>query len=165
MSKKMLVVLSILVMAAMVLTSCKPAAVATEAPVVVETAAPVVPAEPAFKVGFVTDTGGIDDKSFNTTQWNGVLRAQEELGIEPKFIQSDEASQYVPNLTEFASQGYDLIIAAGWAIGADMAKVAMDYPDLKFSIVDYSYPDRLHSRWHHRQERVRSECNRTGIPD
>jgi basic membrane protein A len=141
MSKKMLVVLSILVMAAMVLTSCKPAAVATEAPVTVETAAPVTPAEPALKVGFVTDTGGIDDKSFNTTQWNGVLRAQTDLGIEPKFIQSDEATQYIPNLTEFASQGYDLIIAAGWAIGADMAKVAMDYPDLKFSIVDYSYPD------------------------
>lgn len=139
MSKKMLVVLSILVMAAMVLTACKPAAVTTEeTPVTVETAAP---AEEPFRVGFVTDTGGIDDKSFNTTQWNGVLRAQEELGIEPQFIQSDEASQYVPNLTEFASQGYDLIIAAGWAIGADMAKVAMDYPDLKFSIVDYSYPD------------------------
>jgi len=139
MSKKMLLVMSILLMAAMVLTSCKPAAVATEAPAAaVETAAP---AEKPFKVGFVTDTGGIDDKSFNTTQWNGVLKAQTELGIEPKFIQSDEAAQYVPNLTEFASQGYDLIIAAGWAIGADMAKVAMDYPDLKFSIVDYSYPD------------------------
>jgi len=139
MSKKMLVVLSILIMAAMVLTSCKPAVVATEAPAAaVETAAP---AEKPFKVGFVTDTGGIDDKSFNTTQWNGVLKAQTELGIEPKFIQSDEATQYTPNLTEFASQNYDLIIAAGWAIGADMAKVAMDYPDLKFSIVDYSYPD------------------------
>jgi basic membrane protein A len=138
MTKKLLVVISILVLAAMVLSACKPAAVATEAPVAVETAAP---AEKPFKVGFVTDTGGIDDKSFNTTQWNGVLRAQTDLGIEPQFIQSDEATQYIPNLTEFASQGYDLIIAAGWAIGADMAKVAMDYPDLKFSIVDYSYPD------------------------
>jgi basic membrane lipoprotein Med (substrate-binding protein (PBP1-ABC) superfamily) len=45
-----------------------------------------------FQVGFVTDTGGIDDKSFNTTQWNGVVRAQEELGIQSKFIQSDEHS-------------------------------------------------------------------------
>jgi basic membrane protein A len=92
-------------------------------------------------VGFVTDTGGIDDKSFNTTQWNGVQRAVKELGVEAQFIQSDEATQYEPNLTEFASQGYDLIIAAGFFLGGDLAKVAAQYPDIKFSIVDYSYPD------------------------
>jgi basic membrane protein A len=92
-------------------------------------------------VGFVTDTGGIDDQSFNTTQWNGVLRAQTDLGVQAKFIQSDEATQYTPNLTEFASQGYDLVIAAGFFLGGDLAKVAAQYPDVKFSIVDYSYPD------------------------
>jgi basic membrane protein A len=94
-----------------------------------------------FRVGFVTDTGGIDDKSFNTTQWNGVQRGQVSFGIEPQFIQSDEASQYEPNLTEFASQGYDLVFAAGWMLGGDLAKVAAVYPDVKFTIVDYSYPD------------------------
>jgi basic membrane protein A len=94
-----------------------------------------------YKVGFVTDTGGIDDKSFNTTQWAGVQRAQKDLGIEGKFIQSDEATQYTPNLTEFASQKYDLVIAAGFFLGGDLAKVAAQYPDVKFSIVDYSYPD------------------------
>jgi len=93
------------------------------------------------RVGFVTDTGGIDDQSFNTTQWKGVERAQKELGVEAKFIQSDEATQYEPNLTEFASQGYDLIIAAGFYLGGDLAKVAALYPDVKFSIVDYTYPD------------------------
>jgi basic membrane protein A len=97
--------------------------------------------EQAFRVGFVTDTGGIDDKSFNTTQWNGVQRAVEDLGIEAKFIQSDEATQYEPNLTEFADQGYDLVIAAGFFLGGDTAKVAELYPDVKFTIVDYAYPD------------------------
>ena len=97
--------------------------------------------ETKFRVGFVTDTGGIDDKSFNTNQWDGVQRAAEELGIEAQFIQSDEATQYEPNLTEFASQGYDLIIAAGFFLGGDLAKVAAQYPDTKFSIVDYTYPD------------------------
>jgi basic membrane protein A len=92
-------------------------------------------------VGFVTDTGGIDDKSFNTTQWNGVLRAQDELGIQGQFIQSDEATQYEPNLTEFASQGYDLVIASGFFLGADLAKVAAIYPDVNYTIVDYAYPD------------------------
>jgi basic membrane protein A len=103
------------------------------------TAAPTT--APAFRVGLVTDTGGIDDKSFNTTQWNGVQRAQQELGIQGQFIQSDEASQYTPNLTEFASQSYDLVIAAGFFLGGDLATVATQYPDVKFSIVDYAYPD------------------------
>ena len=147
--KKIYAVLSVLIAMAFVLSACGQAT-PTEAPPVVEptavppTEAPPPPPEPTtppFRVGFVTDTGGIDDKSFNTTQWNGILRAQEELGVAGQFIQSDEATQYTPNLTEFASQGYDLIIAAGFFLGGDLAKVAADYPDLMFSIVDYAYPD------------------------
>jgi basic membrane protein A len=123
MHKKLYAALSILLLFAFVLAGCgkKPGA--------------------GFRVGFVTDTGGIDDKSFNTTQWAGVQRAVEELGIEAQFIQSDEATQYEPNLTEFASQGYDMTIAAGFFLGGDLAKVAALYPDLMFSIVDYTYPD------------------------
>ena len=94
-----------------------------------------------FRVGYVTDTGGIDDKSFNTNQWEGIQRAQVTIGIEAQFIQSDEATQYEPNLTEFASQGYDLIFASGFFLGGDLAKVAAQYPDVKFTIVDYAYPD------------------------
>jgi basic membrane protein A len=127
MSKKIFSFLAILVIVAFVLAACAPAT--------------PQPAEKKFRVGFVTDTGGIDDKSFNTTQWKGVERAIAELGVEGQFIQSDEATQYEPNLTEFASQGYDLVIAAGFFLGGDLAKVAAQYPDVKFSIVDYSYPD------------------------
>jgi basic membrane protein A len=95
----------------------------------------------AFRVGYVTDTGGIDDKSFNTTQWKGIQRAADELGIEAQYIQSDEATQYESNLTEFASQEYELIFASGFFLGGDLAKVAAQYPDVKFTIVDYAYPD------------------------
>ena len=147
MQKKMYAALSLLVLLAMALSACGGAA--TEAPAVEEPAAPEEPVaeEPAapvaepFRVGFVTDTGGIDDRSFNTTQWNGVLRAVDELGIEGQFIQSDEATQYEPNLTEFASQGYDLVIASGFFLGGALANVAAQYPDTMFSIVDYAYPD------------------------
>lgn len=144
MTKKLMFVLSLLVIASVLLVSCSTAAAPEEAPAeepAAEEPAAEEEAEPAFKVGFVTDTGGIDDQSFNTTQWNGVLRAQEELGVGAQFIQSDEASQYTPNLTEFASQGYDLVIAAGFYLAADLAQVASEYPDVKFSIVDYSYPN------------------------
>ncbi len=149
MQKKLYAALSLLVLLAMALSACGGAAteeappeepVATEAPAETEAPVEAPPAEP-FRVGFVTDTGGIDDRSFNTTQWNGVLRAVDELGIEGQFIQSDEATQYEPNLTEFSSQGYDLVIASGFFLGGALANVAAQYPDTMYSIVDYAYPD------------------------
>jgi basic membrane protein A len=97
--------------------------------------------EDTFCVGFVTDTGGIDDDSFNETQWQGVEQAIEDFGIHGQYIQSDEATQYEPNLVEFASQDYDLVIASGFFLGGDLASVAAQYPDIKFTIVDYAYPD------------------------
>ena len=137
--KKLSLFIVVLMVASIVLSACGPAATTAPTQAVAPTA--VVPTAVPYKVGFVTDTGGIDDQSFNTTQWHGVERAVTELGVQAQFIQSDEATQYTPNLTEFASQGYDLIIAAGFFLGGDLAKVAAQYPDVKFSIVDYSYPD------------------------
>lgn len=104
--------------------------------------APECTLEEVFCVGFVTDTGGINDDSFNETQYNGVLMAEDEIdAIYAEYIQSDEATQYEANLTEFASQGYDLIIASGLFLGDATAKVAAQYPDLQFAIYDFSYPN------------------------
>jgi basic membrane protein A len=142
MRKLLLVSVSLLTVLAL-LGACAPKPAETPA-AAQPTAVPATEAPPAtapFRVGFVTDTGGIDDQSFNTTQWKGIQRAAQEFGIPVQFIQSDEATQYESNLTELASQGYDLVIAAGFFLGGDLAKVAAQYPDVKFSIVDYSYPD------------------------
>ena len=166
MLKKLYPILAVLVLAAMILAACAPAA--TEAPTEAPAEATEVPPEPTevpaepteappeptevpaepteepmepFRVGFVTDTGGIDDQSFNENQWAGVQKAIDELGVEGQFIQSDEATQYEPNLTEFASQGYDLIHASGFFLGGALANVAALYPDVNFSIFDYAYPD------------------------
>jgi len=144
--KKLYFVLAALMIASMVLTACGPqpteAPAATEAPAVM-TEAPVVatePPAPAFKVGFVTDTAGIADKSFNQTQWEGVQRAGEELGAEVQYAQSTEASQYSPNLTTFASEDYDLVIASGFFLANDLALVAAQYPDTHFAIADMTFP-------------------------
>lgn len=147
--KKFSILLGLMLVGSLLLAACAPVAAPVEEPAMEEAPAEEAPAEEApapapvetFKVGFVTDTGGIDDQSFNTTQWKGIEKAQTELGVEAKFIQSDEASQYTPNLTEFASQGYDLVIASGFFLAADLAKVAAEYPEVKFSIVDYAYPN------------------------
>ena len=125
---KKLALLMVVILIAMTACAPKPTEVATVAPV-------------DFKVGFVSDTGGVFDGSFNEAQWNGVLQAQTELGIQPQFIQSDEATQYTSNLTEFATQGYDVVIASGFFLGADLAAVAPTYPDINFAIFDYAYPD------------------------
>jgi len=136
--KKLLAVLAALVIASMALTACGGGASAD--PSAADAGAAACGAD-QFCVGFVTDTGGINDDSFNETQWNGVVRAQKELGVQAQYIQSDEATQYTPNLTEFASQGYDMIMASGFFLGADTATVATQYPDIKFAIFDYGYPD------------------------
>jgi len=77
MLKKLYPLLAVIILAALVLAACAPAA--TEAPT--EEAAPpevepteAPPPEEPFRVGFVTDTGGIDDQSFNQTQWAGTSR-------------------------------------------------------------------------------------------
>lgn len=144
--KKFSILIALLMTTVMILSACGPKAteVVTAEPTEVVTAVitEVVTPEPVdFKVGFVSDTGGVFDGSFNEAQWNGILQAQTELGIQPQFIQSDEATQYIPNLTEFATQGYDVIIASGFYLGADLAVVAEQYPDIKFAIFDYAYPD------------------------
>jgi basic membrane protein A len=141
--KRISTIFAVLAVFVMLLSACGPAPT-TPAPVVVPpTAVPptaVPPTAVPFRVGFVTDTAGIADKSFNQTQWEGIQRAGTELGAEVQYAQSTEASQYSPNLTTFASEGYDLVIAAGFFLANDLALVAAQYPDTHFAICDMTFP-------------------------
>lgn len=112
-------------------------------PMIISACAPKVDCtlEENFCVGFVTDTAGIADRSFNQTQWEGVKRAEKELGVHAQYAASTEASQYGPNLTTFASEGYDLVVASGFFLANDAALVAAQYPDVNFVIGDDTYPD------------------------
>ena len=92
-----------------------------------------------IKVGMVSDVGGIDDASFNQNTWEGLQRAQEELGVEAQFIESQAQADYEKNITEFAEQDYDLIITVGFLLGDATGKMAKQYPDTKFAIVDFAY--------------------------
>jgi basic membrane protein A len=134
-TKIFVLVLLILVVA---LIACAPAP--TPAP----TAAPPTKAPdkpPALKVGFITDVGGIDDKSFNQTAWAGVERAIKELGVQGKYLQSRQQTDYEKNITTFVQEGYPLIITVGFLLGPDTAKGALANPKVNFAIVDYTYPD------------------------
>jgi basic membrane protein A len=86
----------------------------------------------------VTDTGGIDDKSFNAAAWAGLQAAKAaNSNISVKFVASTTESDYEPNLTGFATQKCDLIVAVGGLMGAATDKVAKANPSTQFAIVDY----------------------------
>jgi len=93
---------------------------------------------PKFRVGMVSDVGGIDDASFNENTWKGLQDAQNAFGVEAKFLESQAQADYENNITEFAEQGYDMIITVGFLLGDATYKMAAQYPDINFAIVDYA---------------------------
>ena len=95
----------------------------------------------AVKVGQVTDLGGIDDKSFNAGAYQGIERAIAELGVDGKYIESTQQSDYAKNIQQFIDEDTDLVITVGFLLGVDTAVAAKANPDTYFAIVDYSYPD------------------------
>jgi basic membrane protein A and related proteins len=97
-------------------------------------------AEPAkkIKVGLVTDIGGLNDRSFNQSAYQGLKRAQKELGVDIRVVPSKQNSDYVPNLTSLARQKYDLVIAVGFLMGEATEKVAKAFPTTNFAIIDSS---------------------------
>ena len=115
-------------------------AAATTAPAAgAATAAPAAAGGKKLKVGLVTDVGGVNDKSFNQSAWEGVQRAMKELGAEGKFIESKAPTDYEKNIDAFVSDKYDLIVAVGFLMGDATAKKAKQYPDQKFAIIDNAY--------------------------
>jgi basic membrane protein A len=133
MFKKLYVVLGIMVTVSMVLASC---ATATTPP-------PTQPTTPAtaMLVGEVTDLGGVDDKSFNASAWAGVQQAITDLGIEGKYLESTQQSDYQKNIQQFLNENASLIVTVGYLLGVDTATAAKANPNTKFAIVDYAYPD------------------------
>jgi basic membrane protein A len=131
MRKGIFAVLANVIVLVMVLAACGPTAAPTAAP---------LPGA-GLKIGEVTDTGGIDDRSFNATAWRGVENAVTDLGVEGKYLESQQQTDYETNIREFLDQKYDLIITVGYLLGPATAKAAMENPSQEFAIVDYSYPD------------------------
>ena len=117
----------------------------TEAPQVQPTDAPAATAVPdapkeEFRVGMISDTGGVDDASFNQTTWEGLERADNEIeGVTAQFLESVAQADYEPNITEFAEQGYNMMVTVGFLLGDATGKMAEVYPDIKFAIIDYAY--------------------------
>jgi basic membrane protein A len=89
-----------------------------------------------IKVGIVFDIGGKNDRSFNAAAWEGVQRAERELPICLYDVEPGNPTSIEPAMRAFAEKNFDLIIGVGFAQGPIMQKVAEDYPNIKFAIVD-----------------------------
>ena len=91
------------------------------------------------KICEVTDTGGVDDKSFNASAWAGAQRAAADFGAEAKVLESQAETDYEVNINSFVDQGCDLIVTVGFLLGDATEAAANANPDQKFAIVDFAY--------------------------
>ncbi len=90
----------------------------------------------SFKVGLVTDIGGLNDHGFNHLSYLGLQQAESQLGVKGTVLQSSSGADYVPNLSKLAQAGNKLVVAVGFLMAGDLQKVAKQYPKTHFAIVD-----------------------------
>jgi basic membrane protein A len=87
----------------------------------------------------VTDVGGLNDRSFNQSAYEGLKKAQKDLGIEGRVVTSTTGAAYIPNLLSCVKGGADLTIGVGFLMADALAQVAQQFPNSKFAIIDYDY--------------------------
>jgi basic membrane protein A len=121
--KKLYTLLAVLLVAALLLPACAPAEADCSS-------------EDVFCVGLVTDVGKINDKSFNQSAWEGVQRAEKELGAKIQYIETADSKDYDKNIATFADENYDVIVTVGFGMGEATIKAAGLYPNVKFIGVD-----------------------------
>lgn len=95
--------------------------------------------ESVMKIGMITDTGGINDESFNQITWKGLQDVQEEVGsdkLEIKYLESSQDSDFIPNIETFVDEELDLIIGVGFKIENAIQESAENFPEQKFAMID-----------------------------
>jgi basic membrane protein A and related proteins len=94
-----------------------------------------------LKVGLVTDIGGLNDHGFNHLAYLGLQKAAKKLHVQTRVLESHANSDYIPNMSTLAQQGYDLVIAVGFLMADSVTTVAEQFPNTKFMIIDSTWPD------------------------
>ncbi len=94
-----------------------------------------------IKPAVVYDMGGKFDKSFNEGVWNGVKKFTEETGIEVMEFEVTNPTQREQAMQRMAERGATIVLGVGFAQADAIAKVAAEYPDVQFSIIDVGWLD------------------------
>jgi basic membrane protein A len=93
----------------------------------------------ALKAAMVSDTGNINDRSFNALSKKGLDRAKRELNARTRIFISQSAADYLPNFTAAGRQNFNAIVATGFLLGDSMSTAAKAFPKSKFAIVDFPW--------------------------
>ncbi len=124
------------------LVACGSSAASSTAPIASSAAGSTAASAPAasgetVKIGMVTDVGGVNDKSFNQTSWEGLQAlAAEDPSFEVSYLESKTDADYSANLEAFLDEDYDLIISVGYMLADATRAAAEANPDQKFAIID-----------------------------
>ena len=95
-----------------------------------------------YKIGMVTDVGGVNDKSFNQTSWEGLTSLQAaDSRFQVNYLESKTDADYQGNIETFIDDDYDLIICVGYMLATATKEAAEANPDQKFAIIDDSSID------------------------
>jgi basic membrane protein A and related proteins len=94
---------------------------------------------PALSVAMVTDTGGVNDQSFNQSAWEGLQRAGTDFNIKVSYKESKQDADYIPNLDTLVDAKNDLIWAIGFLMADAVKQEAAKNPNQKYAIIDNDY--------------------------
>ncbi|NLY19962.1 MAG: BMP family ABC transporter substrate-binding protein [Tissierellia bacterium] len=93
-----------------------------------------------LKAGFVTDEGGIHDASFNQSGWEGMQEARDLIeGLDVGYLESHTANDYAVNFEQMLDEGNQIILGAGFKLGADTLAAAQANPEVNYVLVDESF--------------------------
>ena len=101
-----------------------------------EGAAPPAEEAPAVVVSMATDVGGLGDKSFNDGAYAGLQMGKDNLGVDPRIVESKQQTDYVPNLTGLAEDGSQLVFAVGFLMAEAVMEAASYNPNTYFAGID-----------------------------
>lgn len=93
------------------------------------------------RVAIVFDIGGLGDQSFNDSAYVGLMRLKDELGATVQYVESATPSDYEPNLSMLAREGYDVIWSIGFLLEDAVRKTAVQFPETRFGIIDSGFAD------------------------
>lgn len=94
----------------------------------------------------VSDSGGFDDKSFNQSGYEGLKKAEKDLGIQEKHVQSKADTDYGPNLRSMVQANCKITVTVGFLLGDATKEIATANPKSHFAIIDYidpAFPDNV----------------------
>ena len=92
-----------------------------------------------ISIGMVLGEGSVNDESFNQSTWEGLQQAKEDFGIEVKYLESKQESEYIQNIETLIDEDTDLIIGVGYQLKDAIQSSAENYPDRSFAILDETY--------------------------